>query len=286
MTTTDEILPKYTRLGTLFLGSHFAPVPGTFNRFDLVIGTVRVSALLWLSQEYPDRIVVATNGAVSRKDEIDPREVFQRRTWVEDFHGTTLVISDPTIRPDNRLSIAWGQGAPQGFALPAMAQAAQFVAAQLDIPVQRRLYYGSSAGGFQALQLAARDEKSRALVNNPQVDWTMYMPGSVRSICRYSYGTEDAAEVRAQYPSRTHAVKAFAETGYVPPVRYLLNAASDNDVKFQANALLKGMDGIATYASSPRIDIATYYDEKSGHMPIPKARTLLEINAQLDGFGR
>lgn len=285
MTTTEQNPREYTQLGTLVLGSHFAPVPGTFNRFDLLIGTVRVSALLWISQEYPDRLVVATNGAVSRKDDVDPRGVFQRRTWVEDFHGSALVMSDPTIRPDNSLSIAWGQGAPQGFALPAMAQAAQFVAARLGIPAKRRLYYGSSAGGFQALQLAARDDRSRALVNNPQVDWTKYMARNVRSICRYSYGTEDVAEVRAQYPDRTHAVKAFAATGYVPPVRYLLNAASDNDVNLQAGALLKGMEDIAAFSSSPRIEIATYYDEKLGHMPIPKPRTLLEVNAQLDGFG-
>lgn len=286
MKTNDQTQPKFTLMGTLLLGSPFTPVPGTFNRFDLLIGTVRVSALLWISQEYPGRLVVATNGAVSRKDEIDPREVFQRRTWVEEFHGTALLISDPTIRPDNHLSIAWGQGSPHGFALPAMAQAAQFVASQLDIPAHRRLYYGSSAGGFQALQLAARDEKSRALVNNPQVDWTMYMPGSVKSICRYSYGTEDSAEVQAQYPDRTHAVKAFAETGYVPQVRYLLNAASDNDVNLQVGALFAGMGSIAAYASSPRIDIATYYDEHSGHIPLSKPRTLLEVNAQLDGFGR
>jgi len=284
MTTTVAGHSEFTALGTLHLGSELAPVPGSFSRFDLLIGTVRVNALLWINESFPDRLVIATNGAVARKPGIDPREVFQRRTWVEDFRGSALFLSDPTIRPDNSLAIAWGQGAPRGFALPAMAQTAQYVARHLDVPSSRRLYYGSSAGGFQAMQLAARDEHSLSLVNNPQIDWTRYMEANVRSICRHSYGTADSAEVSAQFPARTHAVKAFAETGYVPPVRYLLNTASKNDVTRQMDALLRGMKSIASLSALPRIDVATYYDEKSGHMPIPKLRTLQEINAQLDGM--
>lgn len=285
MTTTDHVRPEFTSLGTLHLGSELAAAPHTFNRFDLLVGTVRVNALLWINDRHPDRLVVATNGAVARKPGIDPREVFQRRTWVEEFRGSALFLSDPTIQPDNSLSIAWGQGSPRHFALPAMAQTAQHIAQKLNVPSARRLYYGSSAGGFQAMQLSTRDESSRTLVNNPQVDWTRYMATSVRSICRHAYETDDAAEVRAEFPARTHAVRAFAKTGYVPPMRYLLNTASSNDVTRQLDALMHGMKSISALSAFPRIDIAAYYDEKSGHMPIPKQRTLQEINAQLDGMG-
>lgn len=255
--------------------------PGRFQRFDVIAGTVTVSAMLWCGEKATGTLLIAFNGAVARKNEKSPNEVFQRKKWVEDFHSDVLFIADPTLCADNQISIGWGQGTPGGYAIPAMAQTVFAVAESLEVASDKRVYYGSSAGGFQALQVAARDTGSQVLVNNAQIDWTLYMRQSVQAICRHSYSDQSPDEVSRSHPDRTSVPKAFAEFGNVPRTRYLINAASNNDASLQLPALIAGLK-TAPASAQPRIDISVYVDPRGGHSPMSKLTTLKEINRMLD----
>ncbi|WP_240372418.1 hypothetical protein [Brevibacterium zhoupengii] len=162
-----------------------------------------------------------------------------------------------------------------------MAQAVFAVAESLEVASDKRVYYGSSAGGFQALQVATRDIGSRVLVNNAQIDWTLYMRQSVQAICRHSYPDQSPDEVSRTHPDRTSVPKAFAEFGNVPRTRYLINAASNNDASLQLPALVAGLK-TAPASAQPRIDISVYVDPHGGHSPMSKSTTLKEINRMLD----
>ncbi|WP_166969638.1 hypothetical protein [Brevibacterium atlanticum] len=271
--------PPFQRLGTLLPGDRIERRPGLFQRFDFHAGTVTVPALLWSREEPSERLVIAFNGAVRRTPEKDPREIFQRRTWVEDIDADVLFIADPTLRHDNRISIGWGQGAPGGFALPAMAQTARFVAECLEIPAAARLYYGTSAGGFQALQAAARDDGCRVLVNNPQFDWTKYLPMPVATIAREIYAGAAPEAVAERFPDRTSTAHAFAEFGHVPRTRCLLNAASENDALAQLPALIDTLPAHSGERSC--FDVSLYSDARGGHNPLSRSATAAAINAIL-----
>jgi hypothetical protein len=270
------------RLGTLLVGDPLTRRPGRLQRFDVLAGTVTVPAMLWSGDQTAGRLLIAFNGAVRRQEDKDPAEVFQRRTWVDEISADVLFLADPTLRSDNQITIGWGQGSGTGYAIPALAQAAFYVAAALDVPSRSRLYYGSSAGGFQALQVAARDEGASSLVNIAQIDWTLYMPQNVRTICHSTYDGKPAAEISEEFPDRTSVAHAFAAFGHVPTTRYLVNAASGNDANAQLPALIKGMRTAVGRAPSPRVDVAVYVDQAGGHNPLSKPKTILEINRVLD----
>lgn len=267
--------------GKVPVGAPLSPEPGTFFRFDVLVGLVTVPALLWVNPEFSDRLLILTNGAVARDESKSPLEVFQRRTWADQFHAHSLYLSDPTLRPDNDLRIGWGQGESGAYALPAMAQVARYVGEALGVSARRRLYYGSSAGGFQALQLATRDEGSHALVNNPQIDWTEYVHSFPRRVAEYVYGTSDLRAIRGEWPDRVSAAKAIDESGYVPRIRYLVNAASENDIESQLTAFMGGVRSVGESLSGTRIEISIYHNEVLGHLPLPKRKTLAEINQSL-----
>ncbi|WP_129656943.1 hypothetical protein [Rothia halotolerans] len=272
---------QIVRMGEVPLGSPLAPEPGTFLRLDVLVGLVAVPALLWVNPECSDRLLVLTNGAVAREESKSPLEVFQRRTWADQFHAHVLYLSDPTLRPENDLRIGWGQGEADRYALPAMAQAVQYVSECLDVPSHQHLYYGSSAGGFQALQLAARDDGSYALVNNPQVDWSKYVSYFPRKAAEYAYGTSDVESVRQEFPDRVSAAKAIEDLGYIPKIRYLVNAASKNDIEAQLSEFMRGVKSSGSRLADTKVDISVYYDKALGHWPLPKPRTLAAINHSL-----
>lgn len=273
---------EFVSLGVVVPGSRLPTEHGRYFRFDVLVGPVLVPVLLWLNARYSDRLLIASNGAVVRKKGESPADCFQRSSWVESFRSHTLFIADPTLQESNSISIGWGQGSPGAFALPAISQAAQWVADGLGVPSSRRLYFGSSAGGFQAMQLATRDAGSRCIVNNPQIDWTLYKKSFVRSVCDYSYSGMSATEVSAEFPHRTSVVNAFVESGYVPPTKYLVNTASADDLGVHLPELMSHMDKLSAIMAGRRIDVSPYYDVKSGHNPLPKVATLFEVNDTLD----
>ncbi|UVY85073.1 hypothetical protein NLU66_05595 [Brachybacterium sp. NBEC-018] len=279
-----ETEDPFQRLGVLTAGASLKAREGDLLRFDLLVGTVVVPALLRVHPDFPEKLLVAFNGAVARRATKSPLETFQRRTWVDDFRGSALFIADPTLQPHNRISIGWGQGTEGAFALPAMAATAQFVARELGIASSKRLYYGSSAGGFQALQVAARDAGSQVLVNNAQIDWTRYFTPYVNTICSHAFGGKTPEEITEQTPHRVSVVDAFAEFDHVPQVRYLLNTGSQNDLALQAPALLERLGRVAGAAAVPRIEVAAYYDKKAGHMPLSRPRSVREVNRALDSL--
>lgn len=281
MAEAEEVTaPPVENLGTLLPGDPVIRRPGCFQRFDFLAGTVTVPAMLWCHPESTGALLIAFNGAVRRKKAKNPAEIFQRSTWVHNIDSDVLFLADPTLRSDNQISIGWGQGGAGTYAIPAMAQTAFFVAEHLGVASSERVYFGSSAGGFQALQVAARDIGSRALVNNAQIDWTLYARRNVQAICQTSYHGRSAAEITKAYPDRTSAARAFGEFENVPRTKYLLNAASQNDAAKQLPALVAEL-GAGTAPAQQRVDVSMYADPARGHNPLPKSRTITEINQML-----
>ena len=272
----------FDRLGTLALGQSLPERPERYLRFNALVGTVVVPLLLWMNPAHPEKLTVLTNGAVGREEGKSPWEVFQRRTWVEKIRSTCLFVADPTLSPENSIRIGWGQGSKHGYAIPAMSQAVLWVASLLNVDPENRLYYGSSSGGFQAMQLAARDAGAQVLVNNPQVDWSKYLPGYVRRVAQDVYGTAEIDDVIARWPSRVQVTQAFHELGHLPKLRMLVNAASRNDIAEQLPAFAQGLGALESWTATDHVEIEVYHHEALGHMPLHQPRTVREIHRALE----
>lgn len=241
-----------------------------------------IPAKLHISGEHTDRLLVLFNGAVDRKKAPDPRRVFQRSSWAEEFKAHTLNIADPTLDPSNDLSIGWGQAGGNNSTRLAYATLTTWIAECLDITAENITLYGSSAGGFQALQTAPFVRGAQCIVNNPQIDWTYYSKKYVDALIQHVYPTFNAETLREAHPATVSVTHTFSQEKYVPRIKYFLNAASSADYNRQAPHLIRYLNKGRNLASR-RCEMIIYSDPNAGHNPLPKATTINEINQVLSG---
>ena len=101
---------------------------------------------------------------------------FNRWTWASAgvFPGSVLCIADPTLALDDQLRLGWLLGNKRHCATTELAAFISRLAKSKGIPPERIVIYGSSAGGFAALALAACIEGSVAVAINAQTDALSY----------------------------------------------------------------------------------------------------------------
>ena len=79
---------------------------------------------------------------------------FFRNSWVKDLNCSTVIFNDPTLYICDDLSCGWSQGTPNNFAIPSMAKVCEKFASAVGNDAKIG-FYGSSAGGYWALFMAA-----------------------------------------------------------------------------------------------------------------------------------
>lgn len=226
------------------------------------------------------KLVIFANGAIDLAKGKDFREIFQRRTWARGIDAHCLFFSDETTDITKDIRIGWGQGTEDHYYLASVARAVRDVSERLGIQTgSKRFYYGSSAGGFQALMLGAMDEGSTVITNNPQTVWTEYdFDVPVQRVLDSAYGGKTRDEVMELYPERVSAVRAFLHHQNVPRIHYLVNAASAQDIDVALPGLLNGIGELGDLLSEPSLSVHYYWDRKLKHDPLLKQATIKLIN--------
>lgn len=235
------------------------------------------------NKDYQNRLLVLLNGAVDRTEDRDPREVFQRRSWVELFDANVLIMSDATIHPENSLRIGWAQGNGTSALEQAMAECVEYFRRSLRIENENILFFGSSAGGYQAIALHSRFKGSRFVVNNAQFDWTRYHPSHVDKVLAHSFDSISVESARRDFPMRCNVLERFLDSNSRIQGTYWLNVASSIDYKAQLPVLNAFMARRAASQPYTPMDISVdfYVDKRAGHMPRGKEHTVGRINRAL-----
>lgn len=117
-----------------------------------------------------DTLFIMMPSAFDRKKSTLP--VFNRWTWADQgiFPGHVLCIADPTLELQNELQLGWLLGHKSSNLVEDLANFVLKFAKKLSIPNHKIVVYGSSAGGFAALALAACIKDSTAVAINAQTD--------------------------------------------------------------------------------------------------------------------
>lgn len=139
--------------------------------------SVSMKALNFQGAFFPfesDKLYISLHGAVDRSRVIPP--VYARWDWSRHFKANILCISDPTLLMNSSLRIGWYVGTHQIDVTAALCALTAQIAALLGFPMSKVTAFGSSAGGFAALMLAARLAEVRAIAINPQIEITKYKP--------------------------------------------------------------------------------------------------------------
>ncbi len=227
-------------------------------------------------------MVVFYNGAVDRSLAPDAR-VFQRSTWAGDINAHCLYVCDPSLyRDPDGGPIGWGQVDESRWAGNLYTPIIQAAGELLGIPPERRVHYGSSAGGYQALVTATVDKGSRALVNNPQTDWLQYSMKSAVSTTLNRIAPGVTPEVAAKTLStRTRIWSWFRENDYVPRFTYLVNTASPSDLKVMMPPLRANLVQLQRRLKTATWDVHYYTNSKQKHNPLSREVTVAWLNKML-----
>lgn len=223
-------------------------------------------------------VIVFLNGAVDRSRSADGL-VFQRMTWAPEIEAHCIFIADPTIQLSSDISIGWGLGNKDHHAILAMKTALdKLLAALKNIGLINKTdsfnigFFGSSAGGFQALCLSALYKGSHASVINPQIDITQYFDKEVRAALWSSFGTSSIEQVSGLYESRLNVFSFYKSLNFTPSSKIYINTDSQDDINRDLPTIIRHM------GDNPKLNdlfsVIFYSDPLTGHNPPNKEKSM------------
>ncbi|MFK3988954.1 hypothetical protein ACI2JM_01385 [Psychrobacter sp. NPDC064578] len=245
------------------------------------IGNLPFSAYLYIKPN-TDKLFVMLNGAINQKREAGI-PVYQRWSWHEEFPGSVLYITDPTLLKYTDIILAWYVGDKLNRVDIRLADFVTRVAAKLN--VSKIVPYGSSGGGFAAIQLASNiGNGCIAVAINPQTIVFNYLEEAVDKYIHLCWHGFDKANLRNDLSF--NAIENYQIKK--PKILYVQNKVDifhydDHFIPF-VNALGLDKDLIQQPLNEQSGAVKVLlYDHESGHAAEPKD-LLQEIFSAIDDF--
>ncbi|GEM_PF-6479059 len=259
------------------LSSTVFPVD-TPTRLNVVTSSCTIP-LLVVRRKFADRTVVFSNGAVDL-NRSNRAPVFQRSTWWESVVGHQIFVCDPgTVGPE-ALGLSWGHLSQTCWCIPDISVVVHQLAEVLGTAqASQRIYFGSSGGGFMSIGLCHYDPGSRAVVNNAQLDWTLWMTGAVNALRSARFDNLMPADIRMKWPTTTSVLKLIQSGNTSPQIDYLVNLASKHDSSVELPLMERFIKDNPQSASNIRV--FKYRHQASGHNPLFKDIAIKCINGDV-----
>lgn len=224
--------------------------------------------------------LVLFNGAVDRT-RMENSTVFQRSSWTSEIEAHCIFISDPTLNLSKDLAIGWGLGNSAAHGMDLMRRSldrvlSNLISRNLISESSRLNFFGSSAGGFQAIYVSSFYPTSKVTAINPQIDLTNYFDKEVRKALWTSFGSESVQYAYNNYQNRLNALALIGQNKVSPEINIFINTASKDDINRELPTLIdfiKNHSELANY-----FNITFYYDPTTGHSPPDKNKSLEIIN--------
>lgn len=283
MSSTDTEVIDFEHFNREALG--LPETLGVFQgRYVVEIDGMPVPILVDKKPEHDDRLLVTYNGALQRSKAPDGI-IFQRSSWLDEFKSSVVQIADPTLVKESRLQIGWAQYSKERWAIEDMARVLDRVREVFDLQdASSTLHYGSSAGGFQAIAMATLDVGSRAMVNNPQLDWSRYVESFVNALRRQVFNGDEMEKIKEEAPWRVNVADLFELVGVIPEISIFTNIASSGDLDNQLVPFLSSLAANTPFGTDPKVRVHAYAHEGLGHNPLPKPKTIQIINRALESL--
>ena len=224
-----------------------------------------------------DNLVVFSNGAIDTNKRKPP--VFMRSSWAEEINANCLFIDDRTIH-DSDLKIGWGVGTAERHYLNDYNEFVKLICHLFDVKSEQTIYFGSSAGGFMSMAMACSHKGTKAIVNNPQTYVYNYNEVSVKKLFENLFPKKQHSEIIQNYKDRLSITRIMSKNKHVPEIHYLQNRLCQTDIDRQLKPFLKMMDKYNI--ESKNINVILYNNQKTGHNPINKERTIKYLNSTIN----
>lgn len=163
-------------------------------------------------------LFVLLSGA--RDPEKHPLPKFERWSWTEQFPGSILCICDPALYLNGgTLRIGWYAGTDKHNWPLRMSGLVSLVARKLGKDSSEVISYGSSAGGFASLMLAARLGNATAIAINPQTDVLRYSKRFVGDFLQACFSGREQTDLSAAERARLTVAPAMLRA---PNAKYVI----------------------------------------------------------------
>lgn len=208
------------------------------------------------------RALIFSPGYLDRKNFAIP--YFQRTSWLPELGGVGISLTDPTLALAEDFGVGWFAGTKRCHYLLEIAKFLARLIETLEIPAERTLFFGSSAGGFASLGFAALLPGSLAFAINPQTDLLRFHAlGEIANLTRHGFGGISIMALETHYHSRFNLAALLRQAGHVPQALIWQNVYDD----YHYNRHLIPFMAELTQLHPARIRIEIGADEALGHNP-------------------
>jgi hypothetical protein len=151
-----------------------------------------------------ERLYIIFSGDAVREKNEPP--VFQRWSWSKIFPGSCIYISDPSLRLNSSLGLAWYVGTSEIDHFLVISEIVRDFLVTFGLSENNTCSYGSSGGGFAALRLLNYLPASNAIAINPQTDILSYHEKQVRKFLDVCFHGIDRDRAKSEYGERLNII--------------------------------------------------------------------------------
>ncbi|WP_028469261.1 alginate lyase family protein [Neptunomonas japonica] len=255
-------------------------VPGKSTN-STIVDNVRINFFSDIKSS--NKLLVMLPGASSRaRGHID----FQRHSWSDDFSNfDVLSFTDPSLKEENDISIAWFQHTVESFGITALSKLISSFVESKKYLMENIIFFGSSGGGFTSLKLANDFPRTLIISINPQIYLYNYSKIHFDKMLQTCYAGLDYSEVINKYKNRLEVDIDY--TKRIAPIYIYQNIHDTKHLNKHLKPYINKNPSI--YCSESDIDESLgkpnalnviYYDDlDSGHKPPSSDKTLCMIKS-------
>jgi hypothetical protein len=192
---------------------------------------------------------------------------FQRIKWLQTFDTYGISLADPTLDLDPGIGIGWFVGTKRTHYLACIAEFISRLLANLEIPNESTLFFGSSAGGFSSMAFAAFIRGACAFAINPQTNLARFHElRELNLIGKHCFGSTSVSAWSTIWMSRIDLVTIMKICENVPRSLIWQNKFDEYHV-FQH--LMPFLEGVNRLPLKCELSVEIVSVEEFGHNPPP-----------------
>ncbi len=210
---------------------------------------------------------------------------YSRGLWAPDFKCNIIVVSDPTLQLNLSLLGGWFQGVNANWVLPLVLAHIDRFLSEWGQKWEDCCFYGSSLGGFAALQAICYHPQAKAFVEIPQIDLREYTDPSMRDLAQLCYGEQAVKNVDDRYSNRISVIETIRATQEIGRFFYFqkLNDRHHFDKHFSPFSQFLQSEGKQYAKSGYMLEVGDMSGQNSmGHSPLEKFEAIRLISFFLD----
>lgn len=208
-------------------------------------------------KEKSDKIIICGPSAIDSRSIKPP--IFHRWSWAKKLPYSTIIISDPTLET-GEFNVGWFLGNNESHHLPKVVNVIIKLISQLSISRENTFFYGSSAGGFSSLMMAAFFRGSKAIVQNPQIDVSKYHGDFFNDLVKNNYNGEPPNN------ECLNVISLYKKIRYIPDVYYIQNTYDTHHFDIHFKLFIDGISSLREeFKTNCNMFFDIYSNSNSGH---------------------